>query len=185
VKLILFICLISFLTGCFGQKSKPPEAIRVDAPSSVSTKISKEQAIVISLTSKGKVYLLIGDSAHKDAIINNINTERGLNLNDSEIARFNRMDFIGLPLRKLKTCLDLKEPMPASRMEGIPTSDSNNNELVYWVKAIKDAFKVEDLDQMNLLLKGDHLAKFPTYKAVIQAFKKNDIYKFKIVTNPE
>ena len=185
MKLILIICLISFLTGCFGQNSKPPEAVRINTPSSASTKISKEQAIVFSLTGDGKVYILIGDSAHKSTIIKNINTERELNLNDSEIARFNRMDLIGMPLRKLKTWLDLKEPMPASQMEGIPISDSNNNELMHWVKAIQDAFKGENPDRLNLLVKGDQLAKYPAFKAIKQAFKKNDIYKFRIVTNPE
>jgi len=38
---------------------------------------------------------------------------------------------------------------------------------------------------MNLLLKGDNLAKYPSFKNIKEAFKKNDVYKFKIVTNPE
>ena len=37
----------------------------------------------------------------------------------------------------------------------------------------------------NLLLKGDNLAKYPAFKGVIDAFKKNDFLKFQMVTNPE
>jgi biopolymer transport protein ExbD len=41
------------------------------------------------------------------------------------------------------------------------------------------------MDKLNLLVKGDNAAKYPTFKFVKDAFKKNDIFKFKIVTNPE
>jgi hypothetical protein len=34
-------------------------------------------------------------------------------------------------------------------------------------------------------VKGDNLAKYPAYKNIKSAFKKNDIFKFKVVTNPE
>ena len=35
------------------------------------------------------------------------------------------------------------------------------------------------------MVKGDNNAKYPAFKNVKAAFKKNDIFKFKIVTNPE
>jgi hypothetical protein len=38
---------------------------------------------------------------------------------------------------------------------------------------------------MNLLVKGDNNAKYPTFKGVIDAFKRNEIFKFSMVTNPE
>ena len=38
---------------------------------------------------------------------------------------------------------------------------------------------------MNLLVRGDNLAKYPAFKNIKSAFKRNDVYKFKIVTNPE
>jgi biopolymer transport protein ExbD len=37
----------------------------------------------------------------------------------------------------------------------------------------------------SFLLKGDNMAKFPAFKAIIDAFKKNDILKFQMITNPE
>jgi len=184
MKLIFAVFFLSVLFGCSGQHQKPPEAVHIAPPTSVSTEISKEQAIVVSLTKEGKVFLLLGDSVRNDAIINNLNRERGLNLSDTQLARLKRMDVIGLPLNKLKSALDLQNPMPASEMGGIPISDSNHNELVYWIRAAAEAFK-DELDNLNLLVKGDNLAKYPAFKAIKQAFKKNGIYKFKIITNPE
>jgi biopolymer transport protein ExbD len=35
------------------------------------------------------------------------------------------------------------------------------------------------------LIKGDNAAKYPAFKNVLAAFKKNDIYKFQLVTSPE
>ena len=40
-------------------------------------------------------------------------------------------------------------------------------------------------EKMDLLLKGDNLAKYPSFKGVMTAFKRNDIQKFQMVTNPE
>ena len=182
------MCDVAFLLLSFfilATKTKPPEAVKVTNPSSVSTKIAKEEAILVTLTKDGKVYLLLGDMKHKNAIIDNINTNRSLGLNATEIAKLRKMDFIGLPLNKLKGALDLSEEIPASKMEGIPCGDSTNNELTDWIRAVSDAFRGEDINNMNLLVKGDNLAKYPAFKNIKAAFKKNDIYKFKIVTNPE
>ncbi len=182
------MCDVAFLLLTFfilATKQKPPEAVHVNNPSSVSTKIAKEEAILVTLTQEGKVYLLLGDLAHKNAIIDNINTNRSLGLNATEIAKLRKMDFIGLPLNKLKSALDLSDPIPASKMEGIPIGDSTNNELTDWIRAVSDAFRGEDINKLNLLVKGDNLAKYPAFKSIKDAFKKNDIYKFKIVTNPE
>ena len=41
------------------------------------------------------------------------------------------------------------------------------------------------INDLNLLVKGDNLAKYPAFKNIKAAFKKNDLYKFKIITNPE
>ena len=36
-----------------------------------------------------------------------------------------------------------------------------------------------------LLVKGDNAALYPSFKRIKEAFKKNEIYKFRIVTNGE
>ena len=182
------MCDVAFLLLSFfilATKQKPPEAVAVVTPSSVSSKVAKQEAILVTLTSQGKVFLMLGDKAHKDAILDDINKTKALGLNGAEMAKLRKMDFIGLPLNKLKSALDLSVSIPAEQMEGIPAKDSVNNELVDWMRSVINAYKGENMDNLNLLLKGDNMAKYPAFKNIKDAFKKNDIYKFKIVTTPE
>ena len=182
------MCDVAFLLLSFfilATKTKPPEAVTVNNPTSVSTRIAKEEAILVTLTKEGKVFLLLGDLKHRDAIIDNVNTNRQLGLTPQEIAKLKKQDFIGMPFSKLKGFLDLPEPIPAAQMDGIPCGDSANNELTDWIRGVSDAFRGENIDNLNLLVKGDNLAKYPAFKNIKAAFKRNDIFKFKIVTNPE
>ena len=39
--------------------------------------------------------------------------------------------------------------------------------------------------KLNFLIKGDNNSKYTAFKGVIDAFKKNDIYKYNLVTNAE
>jgi biopolymer transport protein ExbD len=49
------------------------------------------------------------------------------------------------------------------------------------VYAGTDQKKLEEM----LLVKGDNAALYPSFKRIKEAFKKNEIYKFRIVTNGE
>jgi biopolymer transport protein ExbD len=64
---------------------------------------------------------------------------------------------------------------------GIPV-DSANNELQVWIRAAKEAFQGK---KMNLLVKGDNEAKYPAFKGVLDALKRNDELKFQMITDPE
>ncbi len=39
--------------------------------------------------------------------------------------------------------------------------------------------------KLNLIVKGDNVAKYPNFKNVITALKKNDQFKFQMITNAE
>jgi len=182
------MCDVAFLLLSFfilATKTKPPEAVAVMTPSSVSTKIAKEEAILVTLTKEGKVYLMLGDKAKKSAILDDINTTKALGLSPAELTKLKKMEFIGMPFNKIKGMLALSEPMEPKRMDGIPTGDSTNNELTDWIGSVVRSYAGESLDNLNLLVKGDNAAKYPAFKFVKDAFKRNDIFKFKIVTNPE
>jgi len=182
------MCDVAFLLLSFfilATKTKPPEAVAVMTPSSVSNKIAKEEAILVTLTKEGKVYLMLGDKAKKSAILDDINTTKALGLSPAELAKLEKMEFFGMPFNKIKSMLALAEPMEPKRMDGIPTGDSSNNELTHWIGSVVRSYAGESLDNLNLLVKGDNAAKYPAFKFIKDAFKRNDIFKFKIVTNPE
>jgi len=181
------MCDVAFLLLSFfilATKQKPPEAVAIVTPTSVSTKVVKDEAIVVTLGRDGKVFLMLNDKKHKDAIIDDINKTKALGLSPAEIVKLKKLEFIGMPFGKLKSFLQLQDAIPAEKMDGIP-SDSTNNELADWIKSVSNAFAGESIENLNLLVKGDNLAKYPSFKNIKTAFKKNDIFKFKIVTNPE
>jgi len=183
------MCDVAFLLLTFfilATKQKPPEVLTVKTPTSVSSKAAPEKSLLITMTKEGKVFLMLGDDTKKNAIIDDFNTTRGLQLTAAELNKLKKSEFIGLPVNKLKSALNAAQEIPAALMDGIPT-DSTNNELVYWIRSITNAYKGEDqraLQEM-ILVKGDGEAEYPVFKKVKEALKANEIFKFRIVTEGE
>jgi biopolymer transport protein ExbD len=179
------MCDVAFLLLSFfilTTKFKPSEAIAVTTPKSVSSKIAPQKDFVqIILDKDGKVFFTMDDEAKKEQIANTLNSTRNLGINPTA---FKKALFIGAPFGALKSFLQLpEENRKGSALPGIPVKDSSNNELTEWLRLIKESY--QGLKQPALLLKGDNLAKYPSFKAIIDAFKKNDLLKFQMITNPE
>ncbi len=184
------MCDVAFLLLSFfilATKTKPPEVLTVNPPTSISSVIGPEKAILITMTKDGRVFLMLGDDTKKADILSDINKTKGLQLSPAELAKWKKSEFIGLPLGKIKSALNSDVAIPADKMEGIPVTDSLHNELVDWMRSVTNAYAGGDqkkLEQM-LLVKGDNEALYPIFKNVKDAFKRNEIYKFRIVTNSE
>ena len=107
------MCDVAFLLLSFfilATKTKPPEAVTVVTPSSISTRIAKDDAILITLNKEGKVYLMLGDRAKKQAILEDINTTKALGLTPEEMTKLRKMEFYGMPFNKMKSMLQLETP---------------------------------------------------------------------------
>ena len=183
------MCDVAFLLLSFfilATKQKPPEVLSVSPPSSISAKAAPEKSILITLTKDGRVFLMLGDDTKKADILNNINTSKGLNLSAAELKKWEKAAFIGMPLGQIKSSLGMAAEIPANKLPGIPT-DSANNELVDWMKSVTNVYAGTDQRKLQemLLVKGDNAALYPKFKNIKTAFKKNEIYKFRIVTNGE
>ena len=183
------MCDVAFLLLSFfilATKFKPPEALSVVTPSSVSTKVAPEKDVVMVIIDKdGKVYLSVSEAnqAEKKDMIDDINTTKNLGLSDAEKNNFVRVpnSYIGAPFSQLKSYLD-KDPAELQKIvkPGIPAVDSTNNEMVDWFRAAQTAFQGK---KMNILVKGDDASKYPAFQGVIIALKKNDLMKFQVVTS--
>ena len=184
------MCDVAFLLLSFfilATKQKPPEAVAVQAPTSVSAEAAPEKSILITLTKEGKVFLMLGSDTHKKEILEDVNTSRQLGMTPDEINRLAKMTVIGMPLAKLKPLVNLSEPLPPTQMEGIPIKDSANNELVDWLHSVVNAYSGTQQAELEkiILIKGDQDALYPEFKNIKMAFKKNELYKFRIVTGSE
>jgi biopolymer transport protein ExbD len=179
------MCDVAFLLLSFfilTTKFKPSEAIAVTTPNSVAAKVAPQKDYVMVILDKdGKVFIEMDDKAKKEVVANTLNTTRNLNL---DIKAFQNALFFGAPLGSMSSFLAMPEDQrKGDRLPGIPVKDTANNELTVWMRVIKDAYLGQK--EPAFLLKGDNLAKFPAFKSIIDAFKKNDILKFQMITTPE
>jgi biopolymer transport protein ExbD len=183
------MCDVAFLLLSFfilTTKFKPAEALAVTTPKSVSTNPAEQKNVVlVTMDKQGKIYFSVSDDAmeEKQAVIDEVNTQKALGLSDTEKKNFLRSgSYIGVPFSQLKSFLNMT-PDQWSKLDkpGIPI-DSANNELQVWMRAANTAFQGS---KMNLLVKGDNEAKYPSFKGVIDAFKRNEMFKFQMITDPE
>ncbi|RYY39565.1 MAG: biopolymer transporter ExbD [Chitinophagaceae bacterium] len=181
---VAFLILSFFMLA---TKFKPPEPVEITTPNSVSTiKLGEHDAILVAMDPKGRVFFDFmpkdgpGQSKKYD-LIKNVNQGRNLGLTEAEMREFAKPGPVGVPFTNLKQVLSGQATNPNS-WPGIPVKDSATNELVYW---IRDAVTLLAGQQVDYMIKGDNSSKYPDFKNVLEAFKRNDIYKFKLVTMPE
>ncbi len=178
------MCDVAFLLLSFfilTTKFKPAEAIAVTTPSSVAAKVADTKDIVlITIDKDGKVFLSMDDESKKEIIANTLNSTKNLGLN---VQAFKKAGFFGAPFSGLAAFLSIpEEARKGSALPGIPAKDSTNSEVREWMSLVLTAYAGQ---KATIQLKGDNAAKFPAFKNVIDAFKKNDILKFQMITNPE
>lgn len=183
------MCDVAFLLLSFfilTTKFKPAESITVETPSSVSSKVAPEKDVtLINVTKDGKVYVSLDNTEVKEEVANQLNANNGAGLSPSDIAAFKKANFYGTPISQIKSVLQIPtDKLKAESLPGIPAQDSAHNELIPWMRAIVAAHAATGT-KLNILFKGDNLAKYPAFRNVIDAFKKNDQFKFQMVTNAE
>jgi len=183
------MCDVAFLLLSFfilTTKFKASEAIEVATPSSVSSKIAPEKDVtLVSVTKDGKVFVSLDNEEVKGEVANQLNSTAGAALSPSDMAAFKKASFYGTPISQLKSALQIPaDKLNGASLPGIPVQDTSHNELTTWMNAIVAAHSSTGT-KLNLIVKGDNVAKYPIFKNVITAFKKSDQFKFSMITNPE
>jgi|SRR5678809_223704 len=183
---VAFLILSFFMLA---TKFKPPEPLTITTPYSVSSdKLKEQDAVRVEFDSAGHIYFTATvknetqDNGLKLELIKQVNANRNLGLTNAEMVSFQNYPTVGSPFNQIKSLLDLpREQRDKVKQPGIPV-DSTNNELATWIGAAKVAFQGH---QVFYMIKGDNNASYPTFKGVIEALKKNDEYKYKLITDPK
>jgi biopolymer transport protein ExbD len=181
---IAFLILSFFIMA---TKFKPPEPVEITTPGSVlSQALPESNAVLISIDSTNRVYysLLSEKEPEKfDAVMTGVNSTQNLGLTPAEIKAFRKTYMVGVPFAGLKQFLNI-DPNEQAKTEqpGIPVLDSTNNQLIWWVRITKDAFAGQPL---KFLIKGDGNSKYPAFEAVVDALRKNEEFKYELVTSLE
>lgn len=181
---VAFLILTFFILA---TKFKPPEPVTITTPKSVSSsKLSEKDAVMIQFDSSGKVYLSVNltkkeDDELKKDMIHRLNDQAKLGLTEDQMNKFVINPLVGSPFSQLKALMS----RPVNEWDKVPQQgipvDSSNNELSRWMNAATQTFQGHPID---IMIKGDNNAKFPQFKGVIDALRANDIFKYKLITDP-
>jgi biopolymer transport protein ExbD len=177
---VAFLILTFFIMA---TKFKPEEPVEIKTPNSVSTRdLPEDDAIQVTFDSTGRVFFSVlsaKDPTIKYNVIKHINETRTLGLTEAEMKNFVRTPSVGVPFSGLKQLLAIpQEDQKNFKQPGIPL-DTLGGELYYW---IRDAVGTFSGKKLLFLIKGDNNAKYPSFKQVLNAFKKNEIFKFQMIT---
>lgn len=180
---VAFLILTFFIMA---TKFKPPEPVEITTPKSVSTtELPESNAVLVTIDKEGKVYFTVLSEKNQgvfDEVINSINTSKNLGLTSAEKLNYRKTYIIGVGFGQLKQVLDMApDDQKKLKQPGIPV-DTTGGDLTYWIQAAKAAFAGQPLKYM---IKGDNNSKYPVFKDIIEGFKKNDVYKYNLITSPE
>jgi biopolymer transport protein ExbD len=183
---VAFLILTFFIMA---TKFKPPSPVEVTTPSSVSSeKYPENDAVMITIDKDSKVYFTVfSEGAPKvfDDIIASINASKNVGVTQSETNNFKKMAMVGVPFSQLRGLLQTPVDQQGSlKQTGIPL-DSTGGELTFWINASKRAFLAAGKKKLTYLIKGDNDSKYPTFKMVIDAMRRNEEFKYQLVTAPE
>ena len=178
---VAFLILSFFMLA---TKFKPEEPIEVTTPNSVSSIVLPEKdAFMVSVDKEGRAFVSVDNPEFRQVLIQNLNTTRNLGLTPAEMKAFINAPSVGVPFNQLKNLLAMDPEMAKKvKQPGVPCADSTGGELYFWVR---DALSAYSGRKLNLLIKADNDTKYPDFKNILNAFKKNDQNKFLLVTSPE
>ncbi|MEO6136244.1 MAG: biopolymer transporter ExbD [Ginsengibacter sp.] len=177
------MCDVAFLLLTFfilAAKFKPSEAVEVTPPASVSNKHAPQKDFFNVVISKDNKVFIDMDEGMKKDVLDYVAQLKNIKFSPEDVAEFQQATFVGVPLNQLNQFTRLSpEELGKVKLAGVPF-DSTNNELLTWVTA---AVNVSQGKKINFLIKGDNASMYPTFKTVIDAFKKNEVFKYNLVTS--
>jgi biopolymer transport protein ExbD len=177
---VAFLILTFFILA---TKFKPEDAVEVKTPGSVSSiAVPEKDAFMVTVDKDARIFVSMDNAEFKQILIDNLNKTRNLGLTPAEMKAFVDAPSVGVPFSQLKGLLQMDaEAQKKVKQPGIPV-DSTGGELNFW---IRDALVAYSGRKLSLLIKADNDSKYPAFKQVLNAFKKNDQNKFLLITAPE
>jgi biopolymer transport protein ExbD len=181
------MCDVAFLLLTFfmlATKFKPEEPVQVRTPASVSTDQIPEGFLLITLDKNGRVFFSMDNLNDRQALIEKISEDKGLNLTQSQITNYINGSSLGVPFSQLPAYLSAS-PAEQSEMDkaapGIPTDttgDFQTNELAYWIVSARYTNP-----QIRIAIKADGESGYPEIHKVIETLGKQNIFRFNFITD--
>jgi biopolymer transport protein ExbD len=182
------MCDVAFLLLSFfilTAQFKPAEAIPISIPGSVASKGANlnTDAFVVSLDQSDKVYLELSDPGIREKVLDKLDEIKGIQFPAELKKQFLQSGLVATSIAALPQYLQLSpDELKKTTLPGIPV-DTTGGELRDWITAALQAYD-NNVDELHFIIKGDNKALYPGFSNIISAFKKNEVYKYQLLTSP-
>lgn len=183
------MCDVAFLLLSFfilTAQFKPAESVPITIPSSVAANAASlnTNAFVVSVDHDNKAYIEMSDPTIREKVLDKMQALKGFQLTPDERKTFINTSLVPVSVASLPQYLQLSPAeMKKTVLPGIPL-DSTGGELRDWITAALQAYG-NNTNDVHFIIKGDDDAKYPVIGNVLAAFKKNEVYRFQLLTSPE
>jgi biopolymer transport protein ExbD len=178
---------------------RSPEPVIVDTPSSISEQILPKNTMLITIDTAGRVFFnLEGKDVRINMLKRMMNKFPAVKFTEEQINTFGSMQSFGVPIAELPGYINADE---AGRKKiddatkGIPIDTvDNKDELSFWINFArveeftwreKQKADGKEVEEMRVALKADGKAAYKKIDAVISVFKKQDVFRFNLITDLE
>jgi len=182
-------------------KFRPNEPVIVDTPRSTSELALPEKVMLVTIDSKGRVFLDITGKDVKRAMLEGMLVAYpNVKISEEVATRFSLLGTFGQPIQRseqyVKGDEKIRAAMDAREDAGIPV-DSLNNQLGDWILSGYQAFmydakdkgftdkQLRTTDGLRYAIKADGGTDYELVEKVIDIFRDKQIYQFNMVTSLE
>lgn len=178
---------------------RAPEPVIVDTPSSISDVILPKNTMLITIDTAGRVFFnMEGKEVRIKMLERMMNKFLAVKFTPDQVNKFGAMQSFGVPIADLPKYIDSDEKERKEMdaiTKGIPIDTAGNkDELSFWINfgrvesyTLNDRLKAEgkEVEELRIALKADGQAQYKKIDAVITLFKKQDVFRFNLITDLE
>lgn len=193
----LAFLLVTFFMLTATMRSQEP--VLVDTPSSISDVILPKNTMLITIDTAGRVFFnLEGKEVRINMLKRMMNKFPAVKFTEEQINRFGSMQSFGVPMAQLPayiTADEIGRKKMDDETKGIPIDTvDNKDELSFWINFARveeytwrkgQEAEGKTVEEMRVALKADGKASYKKIDAVIALFKKQDVYRFNLITDLE
>ncbi len=178
---------------------RAPEPVIVDTPSSISDVVLPKNTMLITIDTAGRVFMNIeGKDVRMNTLKDMMLKYPAVKFTEEQIRRFGSMQSFGVPFAELPDYISADESARKKKddaSKGIPMDTTGgNDQLSQWIFAARTEeyrWRTEQLaqgkqvEEMRIALKADGDAQYKKIDAVIAVFKKQEVFRFNLITDLE
>lgn len=180
------MCDVAFLLLTFfilTAKPKVEDPSKAEVPPSTKMMPVGDVNMVTLSVGKGKVFYSVTEDDVREATLKEMGTKYGVAFTPEEVQRFKLTQVFGVPMKEMKTFLDLdKDGLKTFQQTGIPVDTTNNSELSNWILLSRKAELGMHGKDLDFSIKGDKNEEYPTIDKVIGVLEKQKKFKFNLIT---